>query len=50
VKEKQCYFCEAQNVNGSLYVGDFVDGKYVPMQVPVCKECKKEYEATFPKQ
>ena len=47
---KKCYFCEtSQNANESMYVFQCVDGKRVPVQVPVCKECKNQYEATFPK-
>lgn len=48
--EKKCYFCEtAESVNCSLYIFEKIDGKRVPVQVPVCKKCKDEYEATFPK-
>lgn len=48
--KKKCYFCETtESVNGSLYVFEEIAGKRVPVQVPVCKECKEEYEATFPK-
>ena len=47
---EKCYFCEAsENATESLYVFENVNGKYVPVQVSVCKECKAEYEATFPK-
>ncbi len=49
MKPKNCPFCEAtKKVDDSLYIFESVDGKRVPVQVPVCKECKKEYEASFP--
>ncbi len=49
-KEKKCYFCEtSENVRECLYVHESVNGKHVPVQVHVCKECKNQYEATFPK-
>ncbi len=48
--EKQCYFCEAcEKATEKLYVFKKIDGKHVPVQVSVCKECKAEYEASFPK-
>lgn len=48
MKEKQCYFCEAsENATEKLYIVDMIDGKIVPVQVDVCKECKTEYEAFF---
>jgi len=50
MSEKQCYFCEtSENVNCTLYVFEHVDGKFIPVQVPVCEECKAQYETSFPK-
>lgn len=48
--ERKCYFCETtEDVSENLYVSKNVDGKRVPVRVHVCKECKIQYEATFPK-
>ena len=48
--EKKCYFCEtSENAVEALYIFENVDGKHVPVQVPVCKECKAQYGASFPK-
>lgn len=48
-KEKQCYFCEeVEKVNCSLYVFKCVDGRRIPVQVPVCEDCKILYETSFP--
>lgn len=45
-----CHFCEkTEEVNCSMYIVELVDGKTVPIQVSVCKECKESYEASFPK-
>lgn len=47
---KPCFFCEkTENANCSMYVPEFVNGKCVPKQAPVCKECKDQYEISFPK-
>lgn len=47
---KSCYFCETpETANDSIYVHEMVEGEVVPVRVPVCKTCKDEYEATFPK-
>ena len=47
---KKCYFCETlKSATELMYISEMVNGKYEPVQVSVCKECKEEYEATFPK-
>ena len=46
---EQCYFCEGKNATENIYITEMIDGKVMPVQVAVCKDCKAEYETTFPK-
>lgn len=48
-QQEKCYFCETdKQVNEKLYIFNKIDERYIPVQVNVCTECKKEYEETFP--